>query len=45
MAAASARDAPPRGLRTPSPLPVIMPSPQAHCMAGMAYSLISAKSV
>ena len=44
MAAASARVAVPCGASMPSPRPDITPSPTAHCMAGMAYSLISSKS-
>ena len=44
MAATCALVASPCGTRVASVTPVITPAPQAHCMAGMAYSLKSAKS-
>ena len=44
MVAAWARVAVPCGTRVDSVTPFIIPAPQAHCMAGMAYSLICAKS-
>ena len=44
IAATCARVALPWGLSVLSLVPVTMPAPQAHCMAGIAYSLKSAKS-
>ncbi len=44
-AAASARMALPSGVNVPSPFPLISPAPHAHCIAGIAYSLISPASV
>lgn len=43
--AASARMALPSGVNVPSPFPLISPAPHAHCIAGIAYSLISPASV
>ncbi len=45
MAATWALAASPWGVRVLSLVPLMMPAPQAHCMAGMAYSLKSPKSV
>ena len=46
ITAAWARVAWPWGVRVePSPVPVMTPAPQAHCMAGMAYSATSKASV
>ena len=46
MTAAWARVAWPWGLRVePSPVPLMIPAPTAHCIAEMAYSLRSATSV
>lgn len=44
MAATCALVASPCGVRVLSLVPFTIPAPQAHCMAGMAYSLKSAKS-
>lgn len=43
IVAASARVACPCGFRC-APLPTTMPAPHAHCMAGIAYSLIASAS-
>ena len=45
MAADWARVAVPRGSSVDSVTPVIMPSPQTHCIALIAYSLMDAKSL
>ena len=45
MAADWARVAVPWGSSVDPVTPVIMPSPQAHCIALIAYSLIDAKSL
>lgn len=44
IVAACALVAVPWGLRVLSLVPLMIPEPQVHCMAGMAYSLIWAKS-
>ena len=45
ITAAWARVAVPWGLRVePSPVPLMIPAPQAHCRAGMAYSAASKAS-
>ena len=46
ITAAWARVASPWGLRVePSPVPLMTPAPQAHCIAGMPYSATSKASV
>ena len=40
IAASWARVALPPGSRLPAPVPLMMPSPQAHCRASKAYSLM-----